>query len=80
MTLWVLLFAAWSCAPAQTLGKETTFTCARAFDHDLVERYPDKDRCNEAAETWKRGARPDLLLMHTASCVPVPAPVDPKKK
>lgn len=80
MNLWVLLLAAWSCVPAQTVGKETTFTCARAIDRELAERYADEKLCNEAADHWKRGARPDMLLMHTASCVPVPAPVDPKKK
>jgi hypothetical protein len=80
MSVWILLLAAFTCAPVQNAAKETTFACVAAFNREIADRYPDKDRCDEAAETWKRGARPDLLLMHTASCVPVPVPPDPKKK
>lgn len=78
MNLWLLLLAAFTCAPAPNAGRETTFTCVHAYDREVTERYTDKGRCDEAADGWRKGSRPDLLLMHTADCVPLS--VDAKKK
>lgn len=73
--MYALLLATYLCSPAQTVNGETTFKCVFAYERQIDGL--DEERCGSAAGAWKRGARPDLLLMRTADCLQVS---DPKKK